>query len=384
MNPLEQKIIERIKKEGPIPFEAFMDMALYHPKLGYYSSPGKKIGKEGDFYTSPHLHPIFGAMIAKQFISMWVIMGKPKKFFAVEMGAGAGYLCKDILDYLKRPSEDPALSQNKNDFLNSLNYVIVEPYSHFRKGQAKLLEYLKKDIKWVPSLTKLNKNIEGCFFSNELFDAFPVHIVEMEDEFREVYITHNSSGFAEVKNRPGSGEITDYIRQHFGDMQQGFRTEINLRIRKCLEDISAKLSNGFILTIDYGYSAREYYDEERSSGTLLCYHKHQFNEDPYQHIGEQDITAHVNFSSINKWGEELGLKTVGYCPQGTYLTASGIDEVIVELYSDSPDYFSEISKIKGLIMPHGMGESHSVMIQYKGNGTPGLKGFSMRNLAKNL
>ena len=139
------------------------------------------------------------------------------------------------------------------------------------------------------------------------------------------------------------------------------------------------MTEGFILTIDYGYTAEEYYDEERTKGTLLCYYKHQVNENPYENIGEQDITAHVNFSSLRKWGEEIGFKTIGYCPQGTFLISLGIDEAITELYSNSPDYESEILKIKGLILPHGMGESHKVMIQYKGERLPALRGFSMRN-----
>ncbi|MEN8262347.1 MAG: SAM-dependent methyltransferase [Nitrospirota bacterium] len=384
MNILKQKIIEKINEEGPINFETFMDMALYYPELGYYSSPGKKIGKEGDFYTSPHLHPIFGAMLARQFLEMWLSIGKPSDFSVIEMGAGAGYLCKDIHDYLKRPSSNEELNNNKSVFLNSFRYVIVEPFSHFKEKQIKLLGDLKKNITWITSTDKLAKNIKGCFFSNELFDALPVHIIEMKKEFREIFVNYNGKKFVEEMANLSSEDIAHYIEQYLPDVQQGYRTEINLKAKECLKNMSAVLSNGFIFTIDYGYSNREYYSEERSQGTLLCYHKHQFHENPYQNIGKQDITAHVNFSSLKRWGDEQGLITTGYCPQGTYLTASGIDEVIVELYADSPDYLSEISRIKGLIMPHGMGESHSVMIQYKGKGLPDLRGFSMRNLAINL
>jgi SAM-dependent MidA family methyltransferase len=392
MNPLEQKIIEKIQNEGPITFEKFMEMALYYPELGYYSSPDTTIGRKGDFYTSPHLHPIFGAMIGKQFMEMWNVMGRPADFHAVEIGAGVGYLCKDIFDYLCKPSSDSSLLRDKSDFLSSLEYIIVEPYEHFQERQRGLLDYLFKGergtksnnfISWVKSLNELD-NVVGCIFSNELLDAFPVHLIEMENELKEIYINFNEKEFVEEKNNVNLGEIANYIKQFDIDLQTHYRTEINLRIRSWLEDIDTALSNGFILTVDYGYSAKEYYSEERTKGTLLCYHKHLFNENPYQNIGEQDITAHVNFSSLKKWGEESGLKTIGYCPQGTFLVAAGIDEVITELYSDSPDYLSETSKIKGLIMPQGMGESHSVMIQYKGEGLPELRGFSMRNQAGGL
>ncbi|HDH13665.1 MAG TPA: class I SAM-dependent methyltransferase [Nitrospirae bacterium] len=358
---------------------------VHYPELGYYSSPETTIGREGDFYTSPHLHPIFGAMIGKTLMEMWDVMGKPDNFNAVEMGAGVGYLSKDIFDYLYKSSSDSSLSQNNSDFLRSLKYVIVEPYEHFQKRQRELLagRELKgnNSIKWVKSLDELQQGVNGCIFSNELLDAFPVHLVEINDELKEVHISFNGRELVEEKNRISSEEIADCVKQFSLNLPNGYRTEINLRIKNWLRNVTEVLSRGFLLTIDYGYSAREYYSEDRTKGTLLCYHKHLFNENPYQNIGQQDITAHVNFSSLKKWGEEIGLKTTGYCSQGTFLTASGIDEVITELYSDSPDYLFEISKIKGLIMPQGMGESHSVMIQYKGEGLPELRGFSMRNQA---
>lgn len=379
MNPLEEKIIERIKKEGSITFEAFMEMALYEPELGYYTSPKTLIGRRGDFYTSPHLHPIFGAMLGRQLIEMWMVLGKPSEFHAVEIGAGAGYLCKDIFDYLHKPSKAAEVSEDKNDFLESLRYVIVELNHHIEKRQKELLVDIAKEITWINSLKNLPHGIKGCIFSNELLDAFPVHIVEMEDELKEIYLTIDGKQIIEQKQDVSTTDITDYINQFSIEIPHGYRTEINLTIRNWLREIVSILSNGFLLTIDYGYTTREYYDEERSKGTLLCYHKHQTNEEPYKNIGEQDITAHVNFSSLKRWGEESGLKTIGCSAQGTYLIASGIDEVIRELYADSPDYLSEITKIKGLILPQGMGESHMVMIQYKGEGSPELRGFSLRN-----
>ena len=387
MNRLEDIIIEKIKKEGPITFETFMDMALYYPELGYYSSAEATIGRAGDFYTSPHLHPVFGAVLGKQLMEMWTVMGKPSVFHSVEIGAGSGYLCKDILDYLHNPSKNISPAQDKSDFLRSLRYVIVEPYAHFEERQRELLgrgvgadlRVCPELITWVKSLKELHEGITGCIFSNELLDAFPVHLVVMEDELKEIYVDFKGKEFVEVKKELSSAELTNYLREFSVALQSGYRTEINLRIKSWLEETGAALSKGFLLTIDYGYSAREYYSAERTDGSLLCYHNHQFNENPYRNTGGQDITAHVNFSSLKKWGKELGLRTIGYCPQGTFLIASGIDEIITELYADSPDYAFEVSKIKGLIFPQGFGESHNVMIQYKGPGSPELRGFSMRN-----
>jgi SAM-dependent MidA family methyltransferase len=148
--------------------------------------------------------------------------------------------------------------------------------------------------------------------------------------------------------------------------------------------VSDILSEGFIITIDYGHPAYEYYSEERNRGTLICYFKHQANEDPYIHIGDQDITAHVNFSSVKKWGEACGFRTLGFCQQGTYLVSLGIDEMIGELHKNSKDYLFEVAKIKRLILPGTLGETHKVLVQYKGNDTPTLRGFSLRNQMQKL
>lgn len=372
MNPLEQIIIDKIKKEGPITFETFMDMALYYPGLGYYTSPDIVIGRKGDFYTSPHLHKIFGIMIGKQFEEMWEIMKKPPCFYVVEIGGGSGYLCKDILEYLK-----------EREIFNSLSYIIVEINPAMKTSQKKLLSDFSRKIKWVSSTKELN-NIKGCIFSNELLDAFPVHIVEIEDDLKEIYVAYDMNKFIEIKQDISNIDIINYFKQFSIDIPSGCRTEINLKIKDWLKEISEVLSTGFLLTIDYGYTAEEYYDEERLKGTLLCYYKHRINENPYGNIGKQDITAHVNFSSLKKWGEEFGLKTTGYCPQGTFLISLRIDEAIAEIYGDSPDYSSEILNIKNLILPQGMGETHKVMVQYKGEGIPPLRGFSLRNHVSTL
>jgi SAM-dependent MidA family methyltransferase len=385
MTPLEKIIINRIQKKGPITFKTFMDMALYYPDLGYYSSAKSLIGRRGDFYTGPHLHSIFGAMIGKQLVEMWNAMDRPDNFKAVEMGAAHGYLCRDIFDYLHAASTDTAGSGVKRDFLNSFNYIIIEPFAHFEEKQKELLADYQSSISWAMALNEFPKGtIKGCFLSNELLDAFPVHLVEMDNGLQEVYVTTDSRGLIEDKNTISSGELLNYLKDSSISLQPGYRTEINLGIKRWLLDVSSALSEGFVLTIDYGYSVKEYFSDDRTKGTLMCYYKHRYNENPYQNIGEQDISAHINFSSIKKSGNEAGLITAGYCPQGTYLISSGIDELISEFYIESPDYLSEISKIKGLIMPQGMGESHSVMVQYKGERLPELRGFSMRNLAGNL
>jgi SAM-dependent MidA family methyltransferase len=352
-----------------------MEMALYFPGLGYYTKEATVIGRAGDYYTSPHLHPLFGAMIGKQMEEMWHLLDRPLEFYVVEMGAGLGYLAKDMMQYLKG-----------RQMYESLHYVIVELNPSVKISQGLLLKEFSGKMRWVDRLTDIGP-ITGCFLSNELLDAFPVRLVEMDQGLWEIYVSVNGENeFTEIK-MPCRREVEQYFDEFSVDipsvMDIGYRTEVNLRIKQWLRQTSALLERGFVLTVDYGYPADDYYSRQRNRGTLLCYHQHQVIENPYINIGEQDLTAHVNFSALKKWGQQNGLSTLGFAPQGTYLIALGIDEVM----ADMPDLISDvldIPKIKGLLLPEGMGESHKVMVQYKGTEEIRLRGFALRNRMKYL
>ncbi|MBI4690278.1 MAG: SAM-dependent methyltransferase [Nitrospirae bacterium] len=360
-----------------------MEMALYEPDLGYYASGNTRIGRAGDFYTSSHLHPVFGVMLGKQIEEMWEIMGRPEDFRIIEIGSGMGYLCKDMLEYLSDARCMIHDARREREIYKHLQYIIVELNPAMREQQKYLLADFSDKVRWVASLKELG-NIRGCIISNELLDAFPVHLIEMEEEIKEVFVCLDGEKLVEIKNQPNTEEIDKYLKEFSIELPKGYRTEINLRIKEWLRVINDVLSEGFILTIDYGYPAWDYYSEDRNRGTLLCYHKHQIVEDPYLNVGEQDITAHVNFSSLKKWGEDIGMKTIGFCKQGTFLISLGIDEEIARIHKNSSDYLFEVARIKKLILPGTLGETHKVMIQYKGSGEPKLKGFSFKNLKEKL
>jgi SAM-dependent MidA family methyltransferase len=372
MNELEMKIINKIEREGPVTFEKFMEMALYDPGYGYYTSGKSRIGREGDFYTSPHLHPVFGKLIGKQVEEMWEFMGRPREFKVVEFGPGSGLLCKDVLAYLKG-----------RELFFRMNYLLIEKDAAAKERQKDMLREVEGKVQWISSLTEAGA-MRGCIFSNELLDSFPVHIVMMEDALKEIYVTAEGQLLKEVAGPLSTPALEDYFREFHIDPGRGYRTEVNLRIRDWLKEASAVLREGFVFTIDYGYSSRDYYSEDRDRGTLMCYYRHQLSEDLLQNVGEQDITSHVNFSSLKKWGEDLDLKTVGYCSQGAFYVAMGIDEEIKRLSAESGDYLSELWRIKKMILPQGMGESHMVMVQYKGAEKPSLRGFSISNRIKSL
>jgi SAM-dependent MidA family methyltransferase len=329
----------------------------------------ERIGPEGDYYTSPHLHPLFGYTIGVQIEEMWQMLERPEGFCVVEVGAGRGYLAEGILQYL----EQRGLSDR-------IGYVVVERNPHQRKKQGELLRGY--DLRWVEGLEEI-EGLNGVVLSNELLDAYPVHLVQFRDgEFCEVYVAHDE-GFKEVL-RPVDERLREYLSHYRVPEIEGYRTEVNLRIGDFLSDVRKSLGEGFVVTIDYGYPYWEYYAEERLKGTLLCYRRHHIVEDPYLEPGTQDITAHVNFTYLHEEGLRQGFQSVGYTAQGTFLVCLGIDRLLADRLEQEPSFIHEIPKIKGLLW--GMGESHKVMIQYKGRRTsiPSLRGFQLRNRLSRL
>jgi SAM-dependent MidA family methyltransferase len=370
-NRLQQIIREQIQRDGPIAFETFMNMGLYYPGLGYYMTPRIRIGPEGDFYTSPHLHSIFGRLLAVQLDEVKRIMGA-EEFTILEVGAGRGYLADGIIGFIR---QKPGWKEN-------WRYIIVEGNPFAAEDQKKKLDCYKERIVWKSSLEEVDC-FRGCVVTNEVLDAFPVHLVVNSGRFQEIYVGCKENGFTEVYDEPSRPDLSAYIEQYRLPKSAGYRTEINLRIFDYLKSLEGMLSEGFVITVDYGYPAHEYYAEERHRGTLLCYHRHRMNENPYLNVGKQDITAHVNFTSLRDWGNELGLRTIGYCPQGLFLASLGIDEIIAKELQADPDFHKELLKIKTLLFD--MGESHHVMIQYKGDRDfDTLKGFRIKNRLNRL
>lgn len=344
---LSELIIQKIRQKGPVSFRDFMEMALYYPELGYYTSQKDRIGKQGDYYTSSNVTSIFGEMLGRQLEEMWQILGE-KEFTVVEMGAGMGLLSQDVLGYLEKNQE---LYQN-------LDYCIIEKSPAMQKEQKKRLG---DEVRWCNSMQELS-GMTGCVFSNELVDAFPVHQVVMGEELMEMFVDYRD-GFREVL-RPASAELKEYFAELGVVLPQGYRTEANLDAIKWIQEIGSVLKKGFVLTIDYGYPSSELYQEYRSSGTLMCYYKHTANDNPCEHIGEQDITSHVNFSALGHWGRKSGLELCGFTDQAHFLLGLGVEEYLKKLQeSDAKNYLKKMLQVKTLIME--MGETFKIMIQKK-------------------
>lgn len=363
---LEKLVLKRILTEGPLPFSEFMASCLYHPEFGYYMTDCQRIGREGDFFTSSSVHVLFGQLIAKQLHQMWEILGQPDNFVIAEQGAGAGHLCHDILN---------TLHTNFPDFYNSLKYRIVEISANNRLRQAKLLCQHQQAVSWCQQ-SELTDMV-GCYLSNELVDAFPVHLVEMRNgKLLEVFVAVENGAFKEVLRDPSTDELASYLRWVDVDLVEGNRAEINLAAPTWMRSVAGLLNRGFVLTIDYGYLARELYAPWRTTGTLMSYYQHTSGENPYIRLGEQDLTTHVDFSALVQAGEESGLQQLFFGDQCKFLLGLGFVEalLIAQSREEEPHRAQALRlTLKNLIMPDGgMGEIFKVLIQGKGVGPQNL------------
>jgi SAM-dependent MidA family methyltransferase len=309
-----------------------MEEALYHPEFGYYSSSHNPLGREGDFYTSADLDPVFGKLLARRFTAMSEELNVPADSFAiVELGAGRGLLARDILQSQKFP------------------YRILERSAAMRERQREVLQGL--DVEWIEELPK---DLIGCIFSNEFFDALPVHrVVRRNGVLREVYLNEN---FVEVEGEPQPG-----VEAPVGE---GNLADISIDARDWIGRIAASIKTGFHLAIDYGYLEREFYARPR--GTLMCYWRHQVSEDPYVRVGEQDMTAHVNFSDLIESGRAASLLKSEFSTQMDFLIRLGILDDMESLASSSTaESIERLQAMKKLILPGNMGERFKVLVQRK-------------------
>jgi len=342
-----------------------MDFALYHPLYGYYCSGKDKIGSRGDYFTSVSLGKDFGELFALQLFDCWQKLDSPDSFTLVEMGPGSGQLAVDILNYL---------AKNHPDFYQTINYNLIEISTQLQKEQKSYIQnhlVAPIDIDWL-AWENLPVIYNGCFFSNELIDAFAVHLVEVHGgKLYEVYVTYTQGVFKESIGELSVPEIEHYFELIGVDItsyEEGYRTEVNILALKWLELVESKLLRGYIVSIDYGYTQGRYYHRQRTQGTLQCYWKQKRHNDPYFHPGEQDITAWVDFDGLEIYGKKLGLDLLGITKQALFLMSLGLGDRLNELSSGAyslPEILKRRDALHQLIDPAGLG-AFLVMIQGKG------------------
>jgi SAM-dependent MidA family methyltransferase len=357
---MKSMLLRRIEESGPISFRDYMEMALYEPGLGYYTSSEHRIGKRGDFFTSPYISSAFGAMIGRQIEEMWSDIRKDFKI--VEFGAGSGLLCYDILQYLKK---------NRACYL-SIEYIIIEKSPVSEKFSR---NYLGNAVTWRRDLKELG-SFEGCIISNELFDNFPVSVIFPDgEEWMEVWVDYEN-GFREI-SKPASSKLKDYIKSSKLRLPDGVRAFVCLDAEKWYKTASEYFSRGYIITVDYGFTEQPGQEMNAGKRGIRCYKDHRLVTDPYAFPGGQDITSDVNFSDLNRWGAKYGFEFSGIVNQRRFLRALGL----VHWLSDMNDS-EENKKFAYTTLLEEMGELFKVLIQRKGMPERPLLGLNLQHPAE--
>src|SRR5713101_4300771 len=338
-----------------------MRECLYHAVHGYYSKA--EYTRFADYYTSVDVHPIFARLLARQFAEMWESIGRPAEFALVEAGAGAGRLASQV-----------------PDFYRALRYVAVER-SASRREEAMIAAKRHATAGQFSASAEVPAHIAaGCFFSNELVDALPVHRVVMAGgTLKEVFAGFREGCFVDVLGPLSTCAISEYFAAQGITLCEGQHAEAGLEACDWISEIGRRLERGYALTIDYGHPASDLFDEHHMRGTLLAYQSHRANEDYYASPGEQDLTAHVNFTALESWGKRAGLETAGFTSQTAFLLALGEGNEFADLYDEGQSEAERTKarlQLKTLIHPEGMGGRFQVLLQRKGVSGAQLTGLS--------
>lgn len=383
MPSLREVIARQIRSKGPIPFAEYMDLALYHPRHGYYARVDRRSGRAGDFFTSVDVGTLFGELLATQFAEMWQSIRERSGPDSdggdlVEAAAGSGRLALDVLD---------ATARNHPELYEAIHLTLVERSPTARAAHIDTLgshaPRLHRSTETVPD------HINGIVFANELLDALPVHPIVMTDSgLAEVYVDLESSNddrFVERLATPSS-EVLKHVERFGIALEPGWRAEVSPDAVSWVEEAGRSLDCGFLVLIDYGHDASELYSATHATGTLATYHRHVVGSgddhsappwllDP----GAVDITAHVDLSAVRRAAEDVGLDTLSMVDQTYFLLGIGATE-----WAEPADPVSALKRrlaLKTLLIPGGLGSSHKVLVFGKNVGTPELLGSSFSQRA---
>lgn len=351
----------RIAQDGPVGFDEFMSVALYHPRGGYYAADLARTGRRGDFFTSVSVGPVFGKLLAAQFASMWEKLGRPDDFTLVEQGANDGRLLADVFEALEKSHPDwhPRT-------------IIVEPLEHPRAAQRQTLARWHDRITHVNQTTNLSP-FSGVFFANELLDAFPVKLlVRQNGTWLERRIGAKGESFIFVEQPLEAGELYDKVtRLPLPPTPDRFQIEILPDLAPWMNTLASRLQRGWILLIDYGHPEGIRFHPARAGGTLAAYQRHERQENPLASPGHQDLTAHVNFTDVARAAEVAGLSLAGFTDQHHALAAlAAYTFPAMPQTQLSEEAAREMRALRQLLHPESMGTAFHFLAFSRGTEAP--------------
>jgi SAM-dependent MidA family methyltransferase len=317
---LEGYLAQRIRAQGPMPFAAFMQTALYHPRHGYYAAGGTRTGWRGDYLTAPELDPAFGALWARGFEQVWEACGRPGLFSIVEIGPGEGGFAQAALESMSGP------------FADAVRYRLVERSGGNEERQRRLLDRFTK-ISWHRSIQEVPGADAGCLFANEVLDNLPVHLVERRDGvLLEVCVELGEDGLVSTLRPPSNPELQRFLDLCGVEPAEGHRYEVGLAAISLVAHATTRFQRGASFFVDYGATATEL--AERPGGSLLCYSSSGSDDLPLQGPGDKDITVHANWTALALALREEGHSVLGPIPQRDVLRALGVDELHAALRTE--------------------------------------------------
>lgn len=358
-----------IKQGGWVPFSRFMELALYAPGLGYYTAGAHKFGEAGDFVTAPEISSLFGRTIAKQLRELLPATAP----HIYELGAGSGKLALDILRELEQLDALPE------------RYSILEVSADLRQRQQALLQsqipHLMARVSW---LEVLPEQMSGVLLANEVLDALPVQLLRWASgEILERGVAVRDERFI-WQDRPLDDVDLLSFAQQLEDIPDEYLSEVSPATRGLVGGLCQRMQKGVLLFIDYGFGAREYYHPQRSRGTLMCHYRHRAHDDPFYLPGLQDITAHVDFTSVAESAIDHGAHFLGYTTQAHFLVNNGLTDYLTGISPNDVKTYAPLSgQVRKLTSPEEMGELFKVIALGKGIEEP-LSGMLRGDLSRML
>lgn len=338
--------IDRLFPDAPLrlTFFEYMNRVLYHPEAGYYTTRESIFGAAGDYYTSFYVHPVVAELLADQFAELWAACARPASFALVEYGPGEGLFARQAIDYARRVHPD---------FWKAIRYHGIELCSKY--GSA---------VSEEPAAP-----VAGVIFSNEFFDAWPVHrLVARGGDWQEIFVEVSPLDICEVEDAVSDASLLQYVQRYGIRASEGQQVEIRRGMEDWYQRVSSYLQAGAIFTVDYGDRAAELYSRSRRDGTLMCYDRHRAHTDPYARPGEQDLTAHVNFSELEEAGERHGFASAGLCSQRRFLLDRGLLQRLEEdpaFQADSMEGLQQRLRVKSLLVPGGISDTFKILVQVR-------------------
>jgi SAM-dependent MidA family methyltransferase len=379
---LREQIEREIREYGRIPFSRYMEICLYDPAQGYYSANAEQFGKAGDFYTSSDVHAVFGRLLARQFEELWRALDRPAQIEIVELGPGRGLFARDVLDWAKKKFPDffAALTYTLQESSPALRARLQEGLrEHIATGKAKVSDKVQAKVPdkvpdkipdRVQAKVPEGRPIGLCrtlapdapliVFANEFFDALPIEILSTDGK---LHIGFENQRLSEIWLPPLPEEL-EFLDRFGVHPESGERIEVPMLAQKWIGQIANAIQRGLLLIADYGYTRNQQL-AGRHRGTLMAYRHHSASPDPYQAPGEQDLTAHVNFTALAAACEQQGMRCEKLLTQSQFLMGIGEKNQFADVFEDSrlPQERAKVAlQLKHLITPEGMGENFQILM----------------------